>query len=236
MQIFYQPLLPQHHFFLDAEESRHCVKVLRKKEGDRIMVVDGLGTFYHVRIQQADPRQCTFTVVESTKVNNKHFSIHIAIAPTKNADRLEWFVEKAVELGIDDISLIISENTERKKLKTDRLERKAVSAMKQSIKATLPRIHTPVPFQSFVQQHSADLQKYLAYVSDTPIPHLMQAASPSGAYLVLIGPEGDFTPEEVQQVQEIGFQTVSLGPYRLRTETAGLAACHILNLLNENVL
>lgn len=235
MQIFYQPMMLENQFFLDADESRHCVKVLRKKEGDHITVVDGKGTFYQVRISKADAKQCTFTIEESMPEEKKDFHIHIGIAPTKNADRLEWFVEKAVEIGVDEISLIICENAERKKLKTDRLERKAISAMKQSLKATLPPVHSPVSLTEFIKKPQSDAQKYLAYVSDLPVPHLFHAASSMKRYVILIGPEGDFTPEEVTGAQQQGYQTISLGAARLRTETAGITACHTLTLLNEKI-
>lgn len=233
MQIFYQSLIPENQFFLDADESRHCVKVLRKKEGDLITVVDGKGTFYQARIAKADPRQCTFTIEEALPEEKKDFHIHLGIVPTKNADRLEWFVEKAVEIGVDEISLIISENAERKKLNTDRLERKAISAMKQSLKATLPPVHSPVSFTEFIKKNRLGVQKYLAYLSDEPTTHLFHAAAAMKQYVVLIGPEGDFTQEEVAKALQQGYQTVSLGAARLRTETAGIAACHTLTLLNE---
>lgn len=233
IQIFYQPSIRDNHFFLNAEESRHCVKVLRKQEGDAIIVVDGKGKFYHARITDANPRQCTFSVEERQTEEIKNFHIHIAIAPTKNADRLEWFVEKAVEMGIDEISLLICGYAERKKLKTDRLERKAVSAMKQSLKATLPVIHQPVLFSEFIQQARPEQQKFVAFVSDAPTPHLFHAASPISQYIVLIGPEGDFTPEEIRLSRQQGYQSISLGQSRLRTETAGIVACQTLHLLHE---
>lgn len=235
MQIFYQPLITENQFFLDADESRHCVKVLRKKEGDLITVADGQGRFYEARISHRDPRQCTFTIEKTIEEGQKDFHIHIGIAPTKNADRLEWFVEKAVEIGVDEISLVITENAERKKMKTDRLERKAISAMKQSLKATLPPIHPPVSLTGFLHQSQPDTQKYLAYVSELPVPHLFHVASSMSRYVILIGPEGDFTPEEVSTAQQHGYQMVSLGTSRLRTETAGMVACHTLTLLNEKI-
>lgn len=232
MQTFYQPLITENQLFLDADESRHCVKVLRKKEGDLITVVDGKGTFYRVRISKADLRQCAFTIEETIPAYKKDFHIHLGIAPTKNADRLEWFVEKAVEIGVDEISLIICENSERKKLKIDRLERKAISAMKQSLKATLPPIHQPLPITEFLKKSRSTTQKYLAYVSEIPVPHLFHTALPKEHYIVLIGPEGDFAPAELEKTRQQGYQTISLGTERLRTETAGLVACHTLHLLN----
>ncbi len=233
MQLFYQPLLTDNYFVLDAEESRHCVRVLRKKEGDTINLIDGKGTFYEARITTADAKACTFIIINTWKELARNYRIHLGIAPTKNADRLEWFVEKAVEIGIDEISLLICSNSERKKLKTDRLERKAISAMKQSVKATLPLIHEPVAYAKFIRQTRQYPYKFLAYVSDTPIPHLLHTAMPGQPYTMLIGPEGDFSASEIEQALQAGFHPVSLGASRLRTETAGVAACHILNLVNS---
>lgn len=234
MQLFYQPLLAKGHYVLDAEESRHCVRVLRKKAGDTIHLVDGQGAFYEARIRQADVSACTFSVLSTHPEPDQGYRIHLAIAPTKNADRLEWFVEKAVEIGIDEISLLVCDNSERKKLKTDRLVRKAVSAMKQSVKATLPPIHEPVKYSQFLQRTPAEAHKFVAYVSDSdsPIPHLLRAAPRHQPYTVLVGPEGDFSPAEIEQAQRAGFQAISLGTARLRTETAGIIACHTLHLVN----
>ena len=145
-KFFYQPTISTGENHLEGEESRHCVKVLRKKAGDLIYIIDGKGSFYTARVIKADPRQCIFEVVEKTKEAKKDHHIHIAIAPTKNLDRMEWFVEKAVELGVDEISFVICDNSERRELKLDRLERKAISALKQSLKATLPQLHPAILF------------------------------------------------------------------------------------------
>jgi 16S rRNA (uracil1498-N3)-methyltransferase len=221
VNLFYQPLLPEGILYLDADESRHCIKVLRHNTGDVIHITDGKGFFYDAVITKADDRQCTFRIQEKSAQPVRDYSIHIAISPTKNADRIEWFVEKAVELGVDIVSIINCENTERTYLKKERLEKVAVSAMKQSLKATLPRIEGLLEFDAIVK-------------SDAQNPdHLKNIALPGKDYLVLIGPEGDFSPEELNAAIANGFQKVSLGQSRLRTETAGLAACHILNLANE---
>lgn len=195
------------------------------------MITDGKGFFYKACIQNADPRECTFSIEESIPEVKKSFSIHIAISPTKNADRMEWFVEKVVELGVDEITLIECEHTERTFIKTERLQKVAVSAMKQSLKATLPVINGLTNFNALVHSTRAG-STFIAYVDDSNPHHLKHEASPEENYLVLIGPEGDFSTAELALAMERGFKKVSLGASRLRTETAGIAACHILNLVN----
>ena len=151
MNLFYQPQLAQGILHLDADESRHVVKVLRKKKGDRITITDGKGFFYEAVIDNPDPRQCTFVINNKIQEPPKNFTIHIAISPTKNADRIEWFVEKAVEFGIDEITLLECDHTERQHIKIDRLEKMAISAMKQSLKAKLPFIHSLTSFRNLTQ-------------------------------------------------------------------------------------
>ena len=231
MNLFYQPLLAQGILHLDADESRHVVKVLRKKQGDRVTLTDGKGFFYEATIDHPDSRECTFVISKKFQERPRNFIIHIAISPTKNADRMEWFVEKAVELGIDEITLLECDHTERQHLKIDRLEKMAISAMKQSLKAKLPAIHPLTRFRDLIQAASS-VEKYIAHVDNENPNHLKHLIAPGSSYLVLIGPEGDFSNEEVKLAENHGFKKISLGPSRLRTETAGLAACHILNLAN----
>jgi 16S rRNA (uracil1498-N3)-methyltransferase len=231
VNLFYQPNLPDGIHFLEADESRHCVKVLRANAGDRITVTDGKGTFYECIITKADAAKCIFQV-ESTRVEKpRPHSIHIAIAPTKSPDRIEWFTEKAVELGIDTITLMQCEHSEKGFLKTERLMKVAVSAMKQSLKATLPKIVAPTPFEQVITLANAS-QKFIAFVDSGNPRHLKDVARRNDSALVLIGPEGDFSPAELQMALSSGYEKVSLGSSRLRTETAGIAACHILNLIN----
>lgn len=231
MNLFYQPDIPNDVLFLEPEESRHCIKVLRKRAGDTIQITDGKGSFYSATIEKADASKCTFSILTHEEVAPLPFSIHIAISPTKNADRIEWFVEKATEFGIDEISLIDCDHTERTFIKKERLEKVAVSAMKQSVKARLPIIHELRKFKAVVD--SVADQKFIAFVDHTNPLQLQQAALPKKRYLILVGPEGDFSLEELALTMNNGFQKVSLGQSRLRTETAGLAACHILNLVNS---
>ena len=232
MNLFFQPGIPDGVLYLDADESRHCVKVLRKKPGDVISITDGKGFFYDAVIARADPSQCFFEIQKKQAAEKRDFYIHIAISPTKNTDRIEWFVEKATELGVDKISLMDCKNTERSFIKTDRLNKVAISAMKQSLKATLPEISDHLLQFTEVVEHCSEEVKCIAIVDTTNPLHLMEAAGRATSYCILIGPEGDFSAEELRTSLEYRFKKVSLGPSRLRTETAGVAACHILNLIN----
>ena len=233
MNLFYQPLITENVNHLDEEESRHCSKVLRKKSGDQIYITDGKGCLYNARIINADSRKCTFEVMDKQEEKARTFSIHIAIAPTKNPDRMEWFVEKSVEFGIDHITLMECDNSERNFLKLDRLRKVAISAMKQSFKRTLPVVDGIKPFKSVVDAVNPTDQKFVAFVDPDNQLHLKDAATKNGNYFVLIGPEGDFSEVELNLAIQREFQKVSLGSSRLRTETAGIAACHILNLINS---
>jgi 16S rRNA (uracil1498-N3)-methyltransferase len=229
--LFYQPELVQGATWLSEEESKHCAKVLRKREGESISVTDGLGYFYQCTITKANSQRCEFVVDTKTPEEKKTYHIHIAIAPTKNSDRTEWFVEKATELGIDEITLLDCDHSERTFLKTERLHKVAISAMKQSQKATLPIINSLVHFQKIIESQTPN--KYIAFVDHTNPQHLFKSAPANSSYLVLIGPEGDFSKAELENAMNVGFIKVSLGTSRLRTETAGIAACCILNVLNQ---
>lgn len=232
MNLFYQPHIPDGIRNLDPEESRHCIKVLRYKSGDIIHLTDGRGAFYEAVITDANSSACQFELKHTRTVEATRHTVHIAISPTKNADRIEWFVEKATEIGVDQITLLECENTERTFIKTARLEKVAVSAMKQSLKAFLPVINSLTSFKDFVERQQDD-QKFIAFVDTTNPVHLKSAAAPGTSSVVLIGPEGDFSPEELKLAIDHGFIKVSLGSSRLRTETAGLVACHTIHLLNE---
>jgi 16S rRNA (uracil1498-N3)-methyltransferase len=232
VNLFYQPLIPEGHLSLDAEESKHCVRVLRRKQGDHIHITDGKGYFYEAEIINASPAECSFKILEKKREALKTYSIHIAVSPTKNNDRIEWFVEKAVEFGVDKITLIECEHTERAFIKADRLMKVAISAMKQSLKASVPIIEGVKKIKEVLVDNQAE-QKFMGYVDRQNPDHLKTIASPSKTYLILIGPEGDFSPEELNLALQNGFRKVSLGASRLRTETAALASCHILNLINS---
>jgi 16S rRNA (uracil1498-N3)-methyltransferase len=232
LNLFYQPNIAEGVLVLDAEESRHCTKVLRKKVGENIFITDGKGFFYDAVIRKDSEKECQFEITQTTAAPERNFSVHIAVSPTKNTERIEWFVEKAVELGVDRISLLDCDHTERTYVKIERLRKVAISAMKQSLKATLPALTDVIAFDKFLPTVGT-AQRFIAYVDASNRLHLQTAAKSKGSYCVLIGPEGDFSQTELDHALTAGFQKVSLGQSRLRTETAGLAACHILNLVNE---
>jgi 16S rRNA (uracil1498-N3)-methyltransferase len=231
VNLFYQPQIAQGILHLDPDESRHVVKVLRKKLGDKLHLTDGKGVFYEATITNPDTRKCVFDINKTIAEPKRNFVIHIAISPTKNTDRIEWFVEKSVEFGIDRITLLECDHTERQHIKVERLEKMAISAMKQSLKATLPAIHPLTSFRNFIISRD-ESEKYIAHVDKENKSLLKNLVKPETSYVILIGPEGDFSDEELMLAEAEGFKKVSLGPSRLRTETAGLAACHILNLAN----
>lgn len=231
MLLFYQPDIPHGIHHLNDEESRHAVKVLRMGVGREIDITDGQGCFYKAVITDAHQKRCTFEINETREAVSFPVYRHIAIAPTKNIDRIEWFVEKAVEFGVDRITPVICDHSERKVIKKDRLQRKALSAMKQSLKAWFPQIDEAVSYKEFLTQAEAEADhKFIAYVDHDNTDYLSDLKQNSGSHLVLIGPEGDFSENEVTMAQKSGFQKVSLGPSRLRTETAAIAAIHLLNL------
>ena len=232
MQLFYNPDFDTKAPFLPEEEARHCLKVLRMKRGDTVYITDRKGNIFETRLLTEDPKKCHLQIISTQTEPEKPYTIHIAIAPTKNADRTEWMVEKCVELGVDEISFIACEHSERKFFKTDRVEKIAVAAMKQSLKSRLPAIHEIVPFKKFIEQPLPE-QKFIAHLEEGKRELLQHMAQKNKEYCVLIGPEGDFSPEEIRLAQAKGFLAVSLGESRLRTETAGIVACHILNLVNS---
>ena len=227
MNLFYQPNIQQGVLTLDEEESRHALKVLRMVVNDTLFLTDGRGMMYTGRITQSTIKKCQFEIIAKRTIAALDYTIHIAIAPTKNMDRIEWFVEKATEMGIHEISFIQCRSSERKVLKIDRLEKIAISAMKQSQQAWLPQIHPMVPFQKILSA-PAD-QKFIGYVDGSNQVHLKSLIRPKKKYLVPIGPEGDFTNDELEIAIANDFNKVSLGLNRLRTETAGLTACQILH-------
>ena len=232
MLLFYQSdiseLKIQDTFTLNEDDSRHCAKVLRKNVKDVVHIVDGKGVLLLAELTNVHDKKCQLKVLsKSEDFQARQQYLHIAIAPTKNADRIEYFIEKCVEIGIDEITLLETQHSERRNQKTERLEKIAISAMKQSLKAYLPKINPLVKFKDFILQTN-DEKKLLAHLDDAAVPLIKQKTIES-KYLILIGPEGDFSKEEIVMAQEVGFQTVSLGNSRLRTETAGIVACSIIN-------
>ena len=232
MQIFYTPDIA-FRAELPEEEAGHCIRVLRLTEGDEILLTDGKGMFYKAAISRAHPKHCEVDILESWQQPALwNFKLHIAVAPTKNMDRMEWFAEKATEIGIDAITCLNCRFSERKEVKPARLEKILVSAMKQSQKATLPVLTGMTDFCTFVTQ-PFDGRKFIAHCEEGDKKLLKQLYQPGENALVLIGPEGDFSPEEIELALKNGFLPISLGESRLRTETAALVACHTIHVLNQ---
>lgn len=220
---------------LPADEAAHCARVLRMTEGECIDITDGHGHFYKAELTLVSPKRCLFRVLgKETPEPLWTGHLHIAMAPTKNMDRVEWFAEKATEIGFSELTFLNCRFSERKVIKTERVEKILVSAVKQSLKPLKPVLNEMTDFARFVRQEHTG-QKFIAHCyndlgGDKPL--LKHALKPGEDALVMIGPEGDFSREEVQLAIDHGFQSISLGRSRLRTETAALVACHILNLAN----
>lgn len=225
MNLFYIPEISpdSREIILSEEESKHACRVLRLKNGDQMILLDGRGGTFLAEITDDHPKHCAVKIVNYEFEEKDSREIHIAIAPTKNNERIEWFLEKTTELGITEITLLLCGNAERKQIKEDRFEKILVSAMKQSQRKYLPKLNALVPFKEFIQQHPKGA---LAHCYEGEKVNLHTAFKPQN-YPVLIGPEGDFTKEEVQMAQKSGYDSVTLGKNRLRTETAGLYACMI---------
>jgi 16S rRNA (uracil1498-N3)-methyltransferase len=235
MQLFYTTDINGNGAVLSDEESWHCTKVLRMTEGDPVMLTDGLGNLYEGRMAKVHHKGCLVEIVKITpEYGKRDWNLHIAIAPTKSIDRLEWFLEKATEIGIHTITPIICDHSEREVVKIPRLEKILISAMKQSLKAYLPELREPRKFRELVTEDHPG-QRFIAYCLTGFEASLSKNYTPGSDVTILVGPEGDFSPSEVELAKESGFLPVSLGPSRLRTETAGIAACHTINLLNEIV-
>ncbi|GAB2562120.1 16S rRNA (uracil(1498)-N(3))-methyltransferase [Spirosoma areae] len=229
MHLFYQPQPVQ---FLTEDDSRHAIKTLRLATGEIIAVTDGHGNRHAAVITQADARRCQFRITDTQTSPPRPFSVRLCVAPTKNLDRIEWFVEKAVEVGIERISFFFGQHSERRVLKLERLEKIAVAAMKQSLQSYLPQLDEAVPFGELVKTINEN-QRFIAHLPENkPSVNLAKSATVNGRYAVLIGPEGDFSEKEIQQAVAAGFQMATLGPHRLRTETAALTACQFLNFIN----
>jgi len=228
MQLFYLEN-PKNEIILSAEESKHATKVLRKKEGDILNFTDGKGAFYKAEIIVADSRKCRLKVVSTEQKEKQHnYHLHIAIAPTKNMDRFEWFLEKATEIGIDEITPIICTHSERKKIKTERCNRILLSAMKQSLKFHVPKLNEAMSLSDFIKQ-DYEGTKYIAHCEDGEKKELKRV-NKTEKTIILIGPEGDFSPKEIELALQNQFKAVSLGTSRLRTETAGIIAAHSINI------
>lgn len=239
MHLFYTPDLQpdQTHYQLAEEESKHAIRVLRLTQGHQVILIDGVGGWYEAVVQDAHPKRAGLQIISySADYQKINYNLHIAIAPTKNIDRIEWFLEKATEIGVHEITLLISEHSERKEVKLDRLNKVVVSAMKQSLKAYKPVINPPIAYDKFMALYAGEstLGKAIAHCEPgDDKQYLNEVFNVGASYLVLIGPEGDFSPAEIQTAMTAGFNPISLGEARLRTETAALYACTELALLNR---
>jgi len=234
MQLFYHPDIDEHtqRFDFDATESRHLVKVLRKNAGDLIAVTNGKNRLFETEIIDPDPKKCRLKVLRSQRQPSKNHTLHMAVAPTKMNDRYEWFLEKAVEIGIDEITPLICERSERRTVKAQRFRKIIIAAMKQSLQYQLPRLNEAVSFRDFIDQPFSG-QLFIAHCGASERFPLQKSVKAGGKVIILTGPEGDFSGDEVQLALKKGYIPVSLGHTRLRTETAAIAACHTVALINE---
>ncbi|NRD20249.1 16S rRNA (uracil(1498)-N(3))-methyltransferase [Winogradskyella eckloniae] len=235
MQLFYNPNITENDtsFKFDKEESRHIAKVLRKKTGDALHITNGKGWLFTAEIIVAEQKNCSVNITAREFKPQKTFKLHLAVAPTKMNDRYEWFLEKATEIGIDSITPILCDHSERKVVKTERFEKIIQSAMKQSLQCYLPQLNAPVSFKTLIEQNFNG-QKFIAHCEETDKKSLKSLLEPNGEYILLIGPEGDFSLKEIEMALQHNFIPVTLGKTRLRTETAAIAACHSVAFLNED--
>ena len=233
MNLFYTPDIVGQYYTLSPEESKHCIRVLRFTEGEPVSLVDGRGNGYNGVIDRPDARGCGVKVLEKmTNYGCRSFRLHLAIAPTKNIDRIEWMLEKCTEIGIDEITLLNTEHSERKVVKEERLEKVIIAAMKQSLKAYLPKLNSLTEFRTFIAS-CGEVQKLIAHCHEGEKKRLDEVYQMGNDVVILIGPEGDFSEAEVALAERHRFIPVTLGTSRLRTETAGLVACHSVNFMNR---
>lgn len=234
MQLFYNPNIneTQTFFVFDKEESKHIIKVLRKKERDILYVTNGLGFLFSTEISIASDTKCIVKINSFEKQEVPKFRLHLAVAPTKMNERYEWFLEKASEIGIHEITPIICEHSERKVIKTDRFQKILESAMKQSLHYYLPKLNEPIAFKEFIKQKQNG-QLFIAHCEETDKKLLKNELKSNEDVTILIGPEGDFSVKEILLAVDNKFIPVSLGTTRLRTETAALVACHSVIFYNE---
>lgn len=234
MYIFYAPGINSSSYILDEKESRHCIRVLRMSKGTPVKLIDGKGNLYDGVISQPDIKKCIVGITNVVpNFERRNYSLHIAISQLKNQERFEWFVEKSVEIGIDEITPLLCRNTEKQSVKTERINNIIISAMKQSVKAFKPVLNDPVPFKRFVGMEHNGL-KMIAHCredfSRTGIDEIYRAGDPA---VIMIGPEGDFSEDEILTASANGFKHIHLGSSRLRSETAGVAACCQVSFINQ---
>jgi 16S rRNA (uracil1498-N3)-methyltransferase len=234
MQLFYNPNIDEttETFSFDKEESKHIIKVLRKKDSDVLFVTNGSGYLFETEITLASDSKCTVKVISFEKKPSSKFHLHLAVAPTKMNDRYEWFLEKATEIGVNEITPIICDRSERKIVKNDRFDKIILTAMKQANGLYLPKLNEAVTFKEFLKHESEGLQ-LIAHCEETDKKTLKSVLKPNKSVTLLIGPEGDFSEKEIALAIENKYVAVSLGNTRLRTETAAVVACHSIVFFNE---
>ena len=234
MQLFYNPAISSEdkEVIFPKDESKHIVKVLRKQEGDNLNITNGKGFLFSAEIIEANHNKCKAKITAVEQERDKKYHIHLAVAPTKMNDRFETFLEKSTEIGLDKITPIICDHSERKVVKINRFERVLQSAMKQSLHYSIPEISEAISFQEFIQQEQNE-QRFIAHCEENEKKSLQKELEPGKSYTILIGPEGDFSSEEIKSAIKAGFVPVTLGNTRLRTETAAIVAAHTAALINE---
>ncbi len=234
MQLFFNEDIKGDQFTLDPDESRHLIRVLRKVQGDKVHFTNGKGFLFTCFIIDPNPKKALLHISERAFSPEEPYYIHLAISPTKNTERIEWMVEKITEIGVHEITFMQADNSERSNLKLERIEKKIISACKQSIKTWVPKLNPIRPLEDLVWDKSFNVfQRFIAHVDEGNDQHLFDLAQSNNSYLVLVGPEGDFARKELALAFKHGFKSCSLGKSRLRTETAGVVAVHSLQLINK---
>ncbi len=234
MQIFYAPGIKGDMYILDENESKHSVRVLRLNKGDIVRLIDGKGDLYEGIITDPDPKGCSVKIKNVIhEFEKRNYSLHIAISPLKNPDRFEWFVEKSVELGIDEITPLICKNSEKQNVRQERINNIIISAMKQSLKAKITRLNTPADFSDFITNKQPGILMIAHCNNSLERKGIANIYKRGENAVILIGPEGDFSSEEITSATKKGYISVHLGQARLRTETAGIAACHSVYFINQ---
>lgn len=239
MNVFYHPNIIGQTIDLDETESKHAIRVLRLGKGDPVQIVDGRGGWYETVIEEAHPKRCLLRITAHTPdYQPLSYHLHLAVSPTKSIDRFEWFLEKATEIGISEITPLLCHRTERSRLNLERMERIVVSAMKQSLKAYRPNLNEPTGFSEFIKKKRAGVEGIAHCIDDTANSlkerHSIMNLPDQGSFTLMVGPEGDFTVEEVESALTAGFQPIQLGESRLRTETAAVYICTAFNLRFNN--
>ncbi|MGY2132379.1 16S rRNA (uracil(1498)-N(3))-methyltransferase [Hymenobacter sp. HD11105] len=232
---FYAPNLNSATYLLPEDESKHAVRVLRLAPGDAVELLDGVGGIFEAEVADANPKRCLLRVLHEQRVPRRAYAVHLAVAPTKNLDRMEWLVEKATEIGVDRISFLRCARSERRELKLDRLEKITISALKQSGQAWLPQLGDLTDYSTFIPTLEPSTS-FIAHLAEGERTALSQVAARGANCCILIGPEGDFTSVEIDAALERGIRPVTLGATRLRTETAALAAVHTVHIAHEFAL